>query len=104
MAARDLHSGLDKYSKKPSTSSLYSQVGLNLTGLVLQQWFSNLILHQSPREGSVKHRLAGPPSAQLLILQGQAQQLTLTRSRAETLEPCPTSLESCPPQHIKGPT
>lgn len=76
MAARDLHSGLDKYSKKPSTSSLYSQVGLNLTGLVLQQWFSNLILHQSPREGSVKHRLAGPPSAQLLILQGQAQQLT----------------------------
>lgn len=75
-AARDPHSGLDKYSKKPSTLSLYSQVSLNLTGLVLQQWFSNLILHQSPREGSVKHRLAGPPSARLLILQGQAQQLT----------------------------
>ena len=72
VAPRDPHSGLDKYSKKPSTSSLYSQVGLNLTGLELQQWFSNLILHQSPQEGSMKHRLAGPPGAQLLILQGRA--------------------------------
>lgn len=75
--ARDPHSGLDKHSKS-STSSLYSQVGLNLTGLVLQQWFSNLILHQSPREGLVKHRLAGPPGAQLFWFcrARLAQQLT----------------------------